>query len=534
MADDRKEWLVRQDKKNYIGPFSTASLRQLIREMKIDASDEIARSAGQWCKLKDSPTFSSLFGGGDTRSDEEKTIRLLPEEKTVSVEIQKRQTFKWRWAGGFLLLLVVFGFFLYLTSPPKQEKVSKVIHSEGEVTEPTLKVLSEALQQYNLVFYQGKLEESAGEYKKAIQSYQRALKFNPTDTRAKLRLIVLQLLAQENIAGFRKELLTLLGTRNLEKSQRVEIQNFLGICALKENDINTAILSFMKAIRLDTQFSPAHFNLGYSYFLKKEYYHAREEFERALQLEPNMPFLYVYLGRTFQKLGKFGLAVGEYLNAHKINPSLRLPIVYLSLIYATLKEVDLALSYLKKLSQLDPDYDGNVYTDPAFIKEEFDYSFLIDAYLALFKNKNADVLAGLAEFYYLDGKKKEAESMIQKALRLNDKEVAVHTIYGFILLKEGHFPEALRRFQSALRYQYENARVHLSTSDIHMKFGRYEEAVEHSRKVLTFDPNSVKAHTTLGVAFTHLDRVSEGVEAFRKALEYDPNYMPAKKMLLHH
>ncbi|MBI2645723.1 MAG: tetratricopeptide repeat protein, partial [Deltaproteobacteria bacterium] len=284
----------------------------------------------------------------------------------------------------------------------------------------------------------------------------------------------------------------------------------------------------------EANFAPAHFNLGYCYFFQKQYYNAREEFDRAVQYQPNMPLIYLYLGRSLEKLNKNEEAIREYTNANRINPNLYLPYLYLSFVHFKLNQRKSAFSFLEKMIKRDPDYDQNSYRDFRYVQEKVSYDFMIKAYSFLLKEKkfSPTVVAGLGLLHYLDGNRGEAKSLVQKAIDSNPQDATAYTIYGYMLQKEGNLELALAQLQKSLRYQYENSLTHVLIADLDMQLGRFQEAVEHCRKIFSFDPFYVRAYTTLGVALVNLERTPEALEAFNKALEYDPNYIPAKKMLL--
>ncbi|HBQ20591.1 MAG: hypothetical protein A2Z91_07390 [Deltaproteobacteria bacterium GWA2_38_16] len=563
MASSPKEWLVRKAKRHYIGPFDTETVKKLIREAEIGAYDEIARSEQPWGYVKDCPPFSQYV-------EEEKTVNLSPEEVTSVTQpgvkgytappvsskplppklkevplspkpIEMVPLYKRRWVPwiGGSSLLVIFMVVIWRILPhpeikkPFESELSTVSVNQKEKT-PPLEEISDVFQKVNVLFYQAKIEESAGEYKKAHELYQKALSLNPADVRAKVRLLALDLQENKNSDQLRTQFLTLLSDRQLPKTWVVEIENYLGLLDLKENNFSKALPHFQVAIQQDSNFSPAHFNLGYCYFYEKQYYNARKYFERAVQLQPNLPLIYLYLGRTLQKLNKNEEAIREYMNANRINPNLPQSYLYLSVIYFKLNQRKMAFSFLEKMVQRDPDYEKNYYKDFRYTQEELSYRFIIQAYSFMLKEKGISptLMAGLGLLYYLDGNIAQGKEWIQKAIQTNKEDATVHMIYGYVLQKEGDLEGALSELKTSLRYRYENSLTHVFMADIHIRLGYYQEAIEHCRKVFSFDPFYGAAYHLLGVALIHLDRVGEAQEAFNKTLEYDPNYLPSKKMLL--
>ncbi len=560
---DPKAWLIRKAKKQYLGPFDTAAVKKLIRESDVSPYDEIARSEHPWVYLKDCLPFSQVFEEMTVSPTEEKTMNLSSEEEVTSVlsiqgkykekqktkktviELEKKREDQAKsflvarmakWMGGSVILMIC-AFIIWKLIPHKKQGVSvPQIPSliEDKISQPQLEALSETFKQSNILFYQAKQEESAGQYQNAFSLYEKALELNPNDMNIKIRLLGLGIPENKSVSDLRRQFLKFLLEPGLTRSQLADIKNYLGLLELKENRLLQALSYFQESLQQESNFAPAHFNLGYCYFFQKQYYNAREEFDRAVQYQPNMPLIYLYLGRSLEKLNKNEEAIREYTNANRINPNLYLPYLYLSFVHFKLNQRKSAFSFLEKMIKRDPDYDQNSYRDFRYVQEKVSYDFMIKAYSFLLKEKkfSSTVVAGLGLLHYLDGNDREAKSLVQKAIESNPQDATAYTIYGYILQKEGNLESALIQFQKALRYQYENSLTHVLMADLDIQLGRYQEAIEHCRKIFSFDPFYVRAYTTLGVALGHLERISEALEAFNKALEYDPNYIPAKKMLL--
>ncbi len=566
-----KEWLIRKAKRHYIGPCDTESVKKLIRESEISGYDEIARSGNDWFYIKDCPPFSLLIEELVPHLSDEKTVNLEGEITKVTgpgvrivppvregapskpvIELVKempyhspRKSFWMNWQWGVAAIACVgIGVGIY------EWKIrSGSIGSSGTATEMSsssepsvvsdrpLEELSQAFQKFNVLFFQAKMEEQASEFDKAKDLYQKALELNPPESHAikiRIRLLAMDLEKGENLDRLQTDFLKLLTFREIPKDQVVEIKNYLGLIEIKNGNFLKAIPHFQEAIREDAHFSPGFYNLGYAYFFQKQFYEARTYFEKAVQLQPNLPLIYIFLGRTLQKLNKNDRAIVEFENANRINPNLYMPYLFLSFIHFKLNQRKMAYGYLEKMINRDPEYDANSYKDARYMQEDIGYDFIIKAYSFVIKEKGVtpSVIAGLGLLYFLEGQRNEGKLLVQKAIDLAPEDAISHTLMGYMLKTENNFEKALSELQTALRFQYQNSLTHILIADILIKLGRHTEAIEHCRRVIGFDPYSVRAYFNMGFAFIQLERVPEALEAFNKVLEYDPNYIPAKRMLL--
>jgi Flp pilus assembly protein TadD len=88
--------------------------------------------------------------------------------------------------------------------------------------------------------------------------------------------------------------------------------------------------------------------LGRLYTKTGDFASARAAFERALDLEPQEPLTYLFLGAMYEKAGDLGSAAGAYLNAANLSPLWDKPPYQLGLIYGKLNRLGDAHYYLGK------------------------------------------------------------------------------------------------------------------------------------------------------------------------------------------
>lgn len=74
-----------------------------------------------------------------------------------------------------------------------------------------------------------------------------------------------------------------------------------GNAAFEQRDYQEAILSYHKAIELDSQSAEFHYNLGLAYYYVEHYRHALTSFENAARLSPDMAEIYYNMALIFNK-----------------------------------------------------------------------------------------------------------------------------------------------------------------------------------------------------------------------------------------
>ena len=82
-----------------------------------------------------------------------------------------------------------------------------------------------------------------------------------------------------------------------------------------------AIQQYDKAIDLDPNYLDAYNNRGNAYFDLGEHRRAIEDFDRAIELDPSDAIVYFNRGNTYNRLGEDHRAIEDYDRAIELDPS---------------------------------------------------------------------------------------------------------------------------------------------------------------------------------------------------------------------
>ena len=179
-----------------------------------------------------------------------------------------------------------------------------------------------------------------------------------------------------------------------------------------------------RAIHLDPSLAEAHFALAQTLEYDWNWSEAEKEFKLALKLDPNYADAHVQYGRFVQALGRNDEAMKEMNRAMELDPFDIKTRVYVAFVTYASRQYDLALQQFKSL---DEDW-GLVWT----YREKQMYPEAL-AVLERWKSRNPSqrrdpgVLTTAAGIYGLEGRKNEAEKLIDEA-----REMARHQyVSGF-------------------------------------------------------------------------------------------------------
>jgi len=187
-------------------------------------------------------------------------------------------------------------------APPK----SIAVEQEGEKGHT---LVSEVLNHFNsgVTFYNQK------EFSKAIQTYQKVIKLDPT---------------------------------------YVEAYNNLGIIYQTLGDAKSAFGAYQKAIEINPRYEKGYNNLGLLFLLEGRYEEALEAFQKALAINSNHIESHINLGILFKKKGQWENAIESYQKALAIDPLHKETHYNMALLYEQLENWESAISHYQQFIQL--------------------------------------------------------------------------------------------------------------------------------------------------------------------------------------
>ncbi len=102
------------------------------------------------------------------------------------------------------------------------------------------------------------------------------------------------------------------------------VYNNHGVIAFNEREYNKAITHFKQAIKIDTNFPLAHYNIGCTYLEMKEYRKAIGAFNTAVSLDLKIKEVYYNRSFAYFRTDKFKEAQQDLQKSLQIDPSYKL------------------------------------------------------------------------------------------------------------------------------------------------------------------------------------------------------------------
>jgi tetratricopeptide (TPR) repeat protein len=229
----------------------------------------------------------------------------------------------------------------------------------------------------------------------------------------------------------------------------------------KDDNLDTAIGQFQKAIELDPDFALAYARLAGA--LRMKYSISRED---------------VWLDDAIKNANI----------AASLNSDLAPVHVALGRIHTTQGNYDLAFAALKRALQIDPN--------------------------------DAEANQAMAKAYEQQGRLADAEASFKKAVALDQENLMVRDSYASFLYRQGQYDDAASQWQYIIDVAPDHFSVLVNLGSTLSEIGDAPQAITMYERAIDIRPTYM-AYSNLGTAYSRGKRYPEAVDAYLKALKID-------------
>ncbi|MBS1840060.1 MAG: tetratricopeptide repeat protein [Acidobacteria bacterium] len=107
----------------------------------------------------------------------------------------------------------------------------------------------------------------------------------------------------------------------IEYPTSAPISNKLGIALHKEYDLNGALRSYERAVKLDPTYADAQNNIGVIWYDKKKFGRAIRAYQKAIKMRADLAVSYSNLGYAYFADKKYEQAISSFQQALKLDPT---------------------------------------------------------------------------------------------------------------------------------------------------------------------------------------------------------------------
>jgi tetratricopeptide (TPR) repeat protein len=186
-------------------------------------------------------------------------------------------------------------------------------------------------------------------------------------------------------------------------------------------DVESALVSYNKAVKINPDFAEAHYRIGGVINDQGDFDAAINSYKVAIKLKPDYAEAYIDMGNALNDQGNLEASIDIYKRAIKIKPNYAEAYYNMGLVLYSKGNLDSAIDSYKQALQIKPD-NAEAYIDMGnAFKAKDDLQAAADSYRQALKIKPdfAQALSNLAQVLKLNLQYKEAKKCFDK---LTDKE----------------------------------------------------------------------------------------------------------------
>ncbi|MFB2933878.1 tetratricopeptide repeat protein [Aerosakkonemataceae cyanobacterium BLCC-F154] len=289
-----------------------------------------------------------------------------------------------------------------------------------------------------------------------------------------------------------------------------------------ETNVPTALISpNNQAVKLLEQ--------GKTLIKLQRYEEAISILDRALEIDPRYPEVWLKRGQALKELQKYEEAQKSYEEALKIQSEYSQAWYERGLALENLNRYELAQDSLTKAIEIQPNYAEAWYKLGEIQIQEKKYK---EAYISL--SKATEIKPDYSDSWYKLGvvfnqmkQPKKALAALNKALEIDINYVEAWLEHSSALAELKQNEEALVSLSKALEINSESAEAWQKRGDILGELKRYEEAIASLDKAIQIKQDYAEAWYQRGVILSEINNQEEAIASLDKAIQIKPDYAEA-------
>ncbi len=297
----------------------------------------------------------------------------------------------------------------------------------------------------------------------------------------------------------------------------------------KQMEIITGL--FRQAIREDSKFWEAYYNLGIAYFNNHDYDNALQQFDIIIKSLPN--FEKPYFGRAliYMRKGDYNNAKADFIKVTDFNPNDYKPFYYLGTISVNLKQYKEADQYLRKATELNPDYPdiyaemGNIYFNQNLFRQAITH-YKKASELA---PENYEVKQKLGESYYRVQTYYSAYAEFKKILEIYPNEPSANFMLGITAYKQAVLGELIEAFLEMFdpNLAEEQRQRSKAGASVRERSEVYREMVKAFSTAQKSSKGFLEATFNLALTYHEMNQLDSARIYYEKSIQIQPDLIRA-------
>ena len=312
----------------------------------------------------------------------------------------------------------------------------------------------------------------------------------------------------------------------------------------REENLETTISLFKRAIEQDPHFALAHAGLGKAYWRKYELTKnsellekARSSCSRAIEISDRLASAHVILGIIHREAGEYEDAIKEFQQALLDDPVNFGTLLELAEVYENLGRLEKAEETYKEAIKLKPSY-WHGYSRLGY----FYYIYGRNVEAEKMYRRSTELMTenvldynNLIAIYYLLGQNDQAEAMFEKSIAIKPGSDAYSNM-GLIYFMQRRYADALAMYEEAIELAV-GEDTHVIWANLADSYRytpgysekapeAYQHAIQLAEKELDIDPGNAQLRSSLAVFHAKSGDPNNALAEISEARRLAPNDVP--------
>ncbi|MBS1487333.1 MAG: tetratricopeptide repeat protein [Bacteroidetes bacterium] len=277
------------------------------------------------------------------------------------------------------------------------------------------------------------------------------------------------------------------------KQSRMQQLLLKGNIASKDRNWQQALRYYEQATQMNDCFADAWNNAGTVYFEQKRYEQALASYDKALTCDPHFLNALINRANTTYQLKEYYRSIDDLQKVIVARPDTAIAYFALGLSYTRLRDFAKALQVFSKAKQIA----GN----DAKMKQE--------------------LLVNHAIVYYYLHHYDSAQTELQQAARLNDREPNIYNTLSLIEVELKHYTEALNLVNEAIRLDPHQSYYVNNRGYIYLLQNELSKAEVDIDESISKDPDNAWAYRNKGIYYLMKEDYPSAERLLKQALKMD-------------
>ena len=320
-----------------------------------------------------------------------------------------------------------------------------------------------------------------------------------------------------------------LADRTLPNDRRTVILNDRGVAFARKQQFKSAIEDFNRAVQLNPEHAPTYNNRGNVLVQLGQAREAVRDFDRAIVLAPTYSAAFTNRASAYVTLGQADRAVGDFTRAIELNPQNMSAFNGRGHAHLSANRPYAAARDFSRAVQINPGF-ATAYRNRASALSRLDRTddSIEDLSRALaFDPRSVESTMRRGDAYLAVGNAASALKDFNRAIELAPQSAAAFVGRGFSSAKAEAFDEALGDLARAIEIEPRLARAYAVRAWVYKQTQQPELGQKDVERALKLEPVTADAYWAQGEIEEAFARTDTAAAAYAKALAADPLHRDA-------